>query len=289
MSIVKVFFWDVQHGNAIYIKTPNNRHIVIDLGVGSYFDNNEEFSPLEFIKYQMGVEQVDYVIITHPHLDHIDDIMNFDLLSPKILLRPKHLERENILKNTREQDKEKFNKYFEINNRYNVPIDENSYDYPYNPDNWGGMKIKTFSPSKCSQSNINNHSIVTIIKYADSKIVFLGDNESCSYNELLENDEFKRWVKDSDILLASHHGRESGYHNEFVSLVNPRLTIVSDGRFQDTSATSRYSKKSRGWEVYKKDGSKQKRYCLTTRQDGRIKVEFGFNDKNSFLYVETGK
>ena len=31
-----VIFWDVQHGHSTYIKTPNNRHIVIDLGTGDY-------------------------------------------------------------------------------------------------------------------------------------------------------------------------------------------------------------------------------------------------------------
>jgi len=288
MNKVKVFFWDVQHGNAVYINTPNNRHIVIDLGIGSYSEN-KEFSPLLYLKNVLKIKQLDYVIITHPHLDHIDDIMNFDLLNPKVFLRPKHLKRENILKNVREQDREKFEKYFEINDRYNVPVSESSNEYPYNPANWGGLKIKTFIPKNCSQSNINNHSIVTVIKYADIKIIFLGDNEKCSYNELLKYEEFKKWIRNSDILLAAHHGRNSGYHNEFMSLVNPRLTIISDGRFNDTSATEKYSKKSRGLKVYKRDGSSEHRYCLTTRKDGRIKVEFGYDGNNNFLYVETGK
>jgi len=43
-------FWDVQHGHATYVNSPNDRHIVIDLGTGSYQDFNEEFSPLIHLK-----------------------------------------------------------------------------------------------------------------------------------------------------------------------------------------------------------------------------------------------
>ncbi len=39
--------WDVQHGNAIYINTPNNKHIVINLGVGEYSGKNESFKKHE--------------------------------------------------------------------------------------------------------------------------------------------------------------------------------------------------------------------------------------------------
>ena len=171
MSETKVVFWDVQHGNAVYINTPNNRHIVIDLGIGSY-SAGQEFSPLKHLKYNYGINQLDYVVITHPHLDHIDDILNFDLLNPKVLLRPRHLKRENILKNVRQQDKKKFKKYFEIDERYNSPI-RNTYNDPKIAENWGGLKIKTFNPQNCSQSNINNHSIVVVIEYENTKVVFM--------------------------------------------------------------------------------------------------------------------
>jgi len=285
MTETQVVFWDVQHGNAVYINTPNNRHIVIDLGIGSY-SSGEEFSPLQHLKYTYNIDRLDYVIITHPHLDHIDDILNFDSLNPKTLSRPKHLSEESILKDIRLKDKEKFDKYFEICQRYNIPVSTTQNDSGI-VENWGGLSIQTYIPSHCSQSNINNHSIVTVIEFEGIKVVFLGDNEPCSYNELMQLAKFNKMVKDADILLASHHGRKSGYHNDFVSLVNPRITVVSDGRFCDTSATDRYSKKSRGWTVYKSDGSSSKRFCLTTRQDGVIVATFGRdNSGNPFLNIK---
>jgi beta-lactamase superfamily II metal-dependent hydrolase len=284
---VEIVFWDVQHGHATYIKTPNNKHIVIDLGIGDYSGKNTAFSPLRHLKENYGVQQLDYVIITHPHLDHIDDILNFDPLNPKVLARPKQITNAEVMKEEekvitiRNQDRPKFEKYCEINNRYNQPITVVTDD-PKNPDNLGGMKIVSFTPTTCSHNNFNNHSIVTVIEYAESKVVIPGDNEACSFDELMQSETFKAAVKNADILLAPHHGRENGYHNDFVNLVNPRLTIVSDGRFCDTSANGRYSQKSRGWKVYKGDGTSSERKCLTTNSDGEIFVSFGPSSEPSF-------
>ena len=294
-SQVEMVFWDVQHGHATYIKTPNNKHIVIDLGIGDYSGRNTSFSPLLHLKNNYGVQQLDYVIITHPHLDHIDDILNFDALKPKVLHRPKQItnaevmQEENDVITFRNQDKPKFEKYCDINDRYNQPIGGGTDD-PDNPDNFGAMKILSFTPTTCSHDNFNNHSIVTVVEYAGIKVVIPGDNEACSFEELMKRDTFKTAVKDADILLAPHHGRENGYNNDFVNLVNPRLTVVSDGRICDTSANGRYSQKSRGWTVFKGNGTSSERKCLTTNSDGEIYVSFGTSsDTNfkNFLHVRT--
>ena len=239
-SQVEMVFWDVQHGHSTYIKSPNNKHIVIDLGIGDYSGKNTEFSPLKHLKYNYGIQQLDYVIITHVHLDHIDDILNFDLLRPKVFHRPKQITNQEVMVGVRQQDKAKYEKYCEINDRYNHPIG-GGIDDPDNPDNFGAMKIISFTPTTCPHENFNNHSIVTVVEYANIKVVIPGDNQECSYNELMKRETFKTAIKDAYILLAPHHGRESGYNNDFVNLVNPCLTIVSDGRFCDTSANGRYS------------------------------------------------
>ena len=82
--------WNVQHGSAALIQTPNGQQIAIDLGAG------EGFSPLRHMKCQMGVNRLDKVVVTHPHMDHIEDVLNFDLLDPRILLRPNHLTADDI-------------------------------------------------------------------------------------------------------------------------------------------------------------------------------------------------
>lgn len=288
MSEALIIFWDVEHGHAAYLRSPNGRHIVIDLGTGS-FESGEEFSPLYHLKSQYKINQLDYVIITHPHVDHIDDILNFDSLNPKLLHRPKHLDKKPILDNASDTDKPKLEKYFEISERYNTSIPDTSPNSTKNPANWGGLNIKTFTPSKCAQSNINNHSVVTVFSFEGLKVLIPGDNEPPSWNELNDVDGFKDLTKDVDVLLASHHGRKSGFDNDTMKHFNPRITVVSDGAYTDTSASSRYSAISRGWMVYKKDGTSEKRFCLTTRDDGVITVKFGkVTNGNPFLNVKIG-
>lgn len=284
--ILEIIFWDVQHGNASYIKTPNGKHIVCDLGTGSYESGKKEFSPLLHLKKKYGVQQLDYVIITHPHKDHIDDILNFDKLSPRVLKRPKHLPKEEIMKQVREEDKALFEKYFEINKRYSSPV--SSQTDPELPANNGGVKIESFTPTTCSTSNINNHSIVTVLSYANSKVILTGDNEPPSWKELLGKTSFVNAIKGADILLAPHHGRDSGFHKELFDHFSPCLTIISDGRFCDTSATGRYDDVTKGWTVHHRSGGNEKRLCLTTRNDGYVVVKLGYDpNKKPFINVTT--
>lgn len=281
---VDIRFWDVRHGHATYIESPNGRDVVVDLGTGSYQDFKKDFSPLEHIQNRYNVRSVDYLVITHPHTDHIDDIMNFDDVSPRVLRRPRYLDRQDIIDGdeNREQKRKK-EEYINIDNRYTGRVKGKN---KISPSNYGGLDISTYSYTECSTSNINNHSVVVVLDYEGIKVVIPGDNENCSLNGLMGNNKFKREIKNSDLLLAPHHGREKGYNSDFVSQVNPRITVVSDGAYGNTSYTSAYSSQSRGWTVHKRSGGKEKRNVVTTRKDGVVSVSFGANkDGGNFMKV----
>jgi beta-lactamase superfamily II metal-dependent hydrolase len=117
--------WDVQHGHSTYVNMPNGRHMVIDLGIGSYGEN-VPFSPLLHLKNRYGVHQLDCVVITHPHRDHIDDIFNFDKLSPLALYRPQHLTAAQILDGNKKNDSAEVKEYLKISARYSAPIQPGS-------------------------------------------------------------------------------------------------------------------------------------------------------------------
>ena len=217
---------------------------------------------------------MDEVIITHPHLDHIDDILNFDLLSPRMMARPSHLTEDEIWSGNRNASIEvrnKIEKYCEINRWPSRQLGPG--ENPEIPANNGGVTIQRFHPNQCPTTNFNNHSVVTIISYGTVKILSPGDNEACSWEELLKMPDFKQAIADTNILIAAHHGRESGFHKDLFNYISPLITIVSDGRAQDTNASSRYSAVSKGWCVKKRSGGKEKRHCLTTRSDGHIGIE----------------
>jgi len=282
--MTEITIWDVQHGSAAYIKTPNGKHIVVDAGTGSY-ESGYNFKPLHHLRQRYGVKQINYAILTHPHKDHIEDIDNLILLEPMVLRRPKHLTRNDIITSqTRKTDIPFYEKYIDFSNGYSGDVSGTTED-PSDPKNFGGLSIQTFGATNCSTSNLNNHSIISVFSYATIKVIIAGDNESASYNELFQQWDFNNIIKDADVLVASHHGRESGFHSDFVKLVNPRLTVISDSSKKDTSAVDDYTKISRGWKVYsRKDNSSQDRKTVSTYHDGVINIKFGF-DNNPFLNI----
>ena len=66
----------------------------------------------------------------------------------------------------------------------------------------------------------------------------------------------------SDVLKASHHGRDTGYHQTAVKLIAPQLTIVSVGLKPDTDASNKYLQQT-GKRV------------PSTRYHGNIEVRIG--------------
>ncbi len=275
--------WDVQHGSAIYLKTPGGQHFVVDLGTGSY-GSQGTFSPLRYLKDRYGVARLDGVLITHPHRDHLDDIANFDGLSPRALSRPKHLTADEVRAGNRSEDQEIVERYLQVSNRYSDSLA--SSENPFEPQNNGGVRFDRFFPRSCSRDNLNNHSIVCVVSYARSKILIPGDNESCSWDELLAQPPFAAAIRETDILVAPHHGRDSGFCAPLFDAITPRLTIISDGRFCDTSATGRYDDVTQGWTVHKRSGGEEERKCVTTRNDGVVKVAFGTtSDEKRFIRV----
>jgi beta-lactamase superfamily II metal-dependent hydrolase len=275
-----VVVYDVQHGSAAYIQTPNGKHIMIDLGTGSLEDEDATFSPLLRLKKHWGVDCLDLVVITHPHRDHIDDIFNFERLTPRAILRPKHLSEEEIRAGNKRdgEEKRKIKKYLEINRRYSVPATPG--EKVRAPANNGGMTMRHFHPKKCARSNLNNHSIVTVLSYGGSKIVIPGDNENASWSELLEDSDFVEAIRGTDILVASHHGRESGFCGELFDHIEPSLVVVSDGPVTGTSFTGQYYTVTteKGWRVRSRSsGDYADRWVLTTRRDGHVVIRFGVN------------
>jgi competence protein ComEC len=279
---VKCIFWDVQHGSAATIITPNGEHIAVDLGTGSYH-GQREFSPLLHLKRNYGVSRLHALVVTHPHRDHLEDIANVGTLSPHILVHPGHLSDDEIRKGNRADDEAIITQYIDTRARFSRSIaPEESLT---NPANVGDVKINLFLPDKASRANLSNHSVVVVLNYAGSTLLLPGDNEPVSWKELLQQPGFVEAVKGTDVLVASHHGRDSGFCAELFEVISPKLVIVSDGRFSDTSATDRYSARASGWTVHRRSGPDTERRCLTTRADGAIVVEFGRNGSAPFIDV----
>jgi len=283
ITVLYLKVWDVQYGNAIYIKTPNSKHFVLDLGGGSLKKRDAVFSPLEYLKDKMKVDQLDEVIVTHPHGDHIRDITNFDLLNPRAFYRPGHLTEEDITAANRIEDRPLIDKYIEINNRYVEAV--NGSDSPLQTNNNGGANIEMFLATNSDRSNVNNHSVVTVISYAESKILISGDNEKESWQELLQQTGFKEAIKGTEVYFAAHHGMESGYCAALFEQIHPKIVIISNGRFTDDSCLERYSGVASGLMVHRLSAGDVEKKCLTTKHDGNIEIAVGWVKKGKKSYL----
>lgn len=275
---LKIIIHNVGHGHAVHAFTPNEQSIVIDLGC------SDNFSPLDWLRGE--TDTIDSLVITHPHGDHIDEIQKLEEFNVRQIWRPKWLSEDDVRKANKNSYSEKLDYYFDIsNNRFTHPI--KNEELVGNPDVSAGVTITKHASRDCGTSNINNHSGVVIFEYQGVRVVVPGDNEPPSWKALLEQNEFVDAVQGAHIFLASHHGRESGLHSDLFKTISPKLCVVSDGRVQDTDATSRYSAYASGWSVFSKsEGECKERYCLTTRTDGYVEIEIGQNDNGRpFLSV----
>jgi len=292
---LEVKIWDVRHGSSAVIKTPNNKMIVYDLGVGSDSSNDDTFSPISYLKSKYPNLYLDLIIISHPDKDHIYDLLNIDVPNDfRCWERPKSVDNEVELSYetaTSDFDKSIFKKYLDICNRYNktTPWERE----PYNPKNNGNVEMYTYFPKlDINSSQKNNHSIILVIKYQGYTLLLSGDNEKASWKWLIDNNPdyrgtlFLQAIKDTNVFLAPHHGRESGYSDELLSLLeeNLKIVLISDGPKGPTSVTEKYSRKTKGM-VTKKNSKLELRKVITTRNDGRIKLVI----ENNNLEISTLK
>ena len=268
---LKVKFYDVEHGSCTHIITPNGKHLLFDIG------SKNDSSICKYLrnKYFVNCTKPDALVITHPHLDHISDLENmyyYDIL-PSSLWRD---ERAFPLQVTRSDSQAQINLkncVNRMNNDYSGTIDESKN--PKNANNNGGVVFTRFMPTLTysEYSDLNNFSCITAVEYCGFKIILTGDNPAKKLLELLDITDFRRTITDATVLLAPHHGRDNEFCSDFVSVVNPRVTVFSDKPIvHETQAHSaqKYANATRGvsW-----NGDNRK--VFTTRNDGTIIFEFG--------------
>lgn len=265
-----VKFYDVEHGSCTHVITPNGKHLLYDIGSKT---NTSICGHLKGTYFRNG-GRPDMLTITHPHIDHISDLCNMYNygIKPGCLWRDKRAFPLNLLKSDGQAQIDLKNCANRMHNEYNSAIGAGS-----NPEDAavnGGVTIRRFTPSlvESEYADINNFSCVNVIEFGGFKVIITGDNPAAKLLEMLKGSAFKQAVADATVLLAPHHGRDGEYCADFVSVVNPLLTVFSDKPIvHDTQAYSaqNYANATRGvtWNG-------QNRKVFTTRSDGTITFKF---------------
>lgn len=197
-------FIDVGQGDANFIELPNGDTMLIDAG-----ESYESDTVIDYIE-NLGYTDIDYVIGTHPHTDHIgglaDVINTFNVTS---IYMPKAVSTSKTYENLLETIKDKGLSIHTGKAGVEVLSEDN-------------LSIEMLAPNAEKYSSMNNYSIVLKITYGNISFLYTGDAEALSEKEITADVE-------ADVLKVGHHGSDTSSSDDFLARVNPSYAIISVG------------------------------------------------------------
>lgn len=291
MNTLKIWFFDVGHGDSIYIELPNEAKMMIDCGgydswpskVLKYYNitknQNAALIPNVSEKYAL-----DLLVISHPHGDHIADIANihdeigFYMLGGSYRGFIDNISLESIDFKKRGQNAAM--RFKDIVTKYCGEYKKENDRTTSSPAIFNVLSNRFINYEE--NIDLNEISWLTAITFFDHKILFTGDITKEAVNKILDSTNaanFKAFVKGTSVIKIPHHGRENGCSKELFDLIGtkPLIGIVSDEALNEkNSGTSNI-----GWyssyisdKKVKINGEFQERKVLTTRKDKDIFMEF---------------
>ena len=203
-SNFEVVMFEVGEADCHLIKYPYNKNtILIDTGKNEYKIKNEVIPYLKSI----GIKKIDYLIITHGDEDHIGGsitlINNFQVKN--VVLNKgtfTDLEKE-LIKNL---------------NKKKIP-----YQINISKINLSNHTIYLLNNTK--YNNENDNSIITYFTYQKYKFLYMGDASITTEDNLLENYN----LNNISILKVGHHGSNTSSSKDFISQINPSISLISVG------------------------------------------------------------
>jgi competence protein ComEC len=228
--------------------------------------------PIEYLE-ENNIKSFFRFISTHAHMDHLRDFGKLNEtvdISNVWVVKNKFGSDKELDKESRQSDWDTYTK-FRDNDSNNTKETKESQTNVIRPmentleDTYAADGIKILSPNpelleKAEESKkVNVMSYVLLVQYGPHKIILGGDAEKPNWKYICN--QYGDLIKDVTILKASHHGRDTGFYEEAVKLMNPQYTIVSVGDTLKPSvdAIEKYQK-------YTKN-------LLTTRWKGNVVIE----------------
>ena len=203
-----VEFIDTGKSDSIFIKLPNGKTILVDGG----FANS--LPKIHDTLHKYNVRQLDYLIATHQHDDHIgsfSDILRiYDI---KGIYMPASPIENGKLTNLESEIEEKhiplhFSKHGDI------LIDESD------------IFLKIISPfPQDKYHEENDYSLVFYLIYKDTSFLFMGD--ATRKIEILLMKYYEQELKKADVIKLGHHGSDTSSSYNFLEKISPRYAVVT--------------------------------------------------------------
>ena len=211
----------------LFIYNKGNKRAVVMVDVGSY---NTSSHLIEVLKNN-GIDQIDYLLITHYHRDHIGAIDA--IIQNGIKIKTVYYNRVSGVVN-----RENWEDYTLFINILSKLIDEGAEIKEYS-DNWQlefdkSLKIKLIYKhdgisESIGKTSLNDTGVVFKFVFRKNLItsksfLITGDIGEKASRYIVENK--KELIKDIDILQVPHHGATPWAVDELYYLTNPDISLV---------------------------------------------------------------
>jgi len=203
-SGLKVHFIDVGQGDSIFVQT-KTKNILIDAG--------ERGSTIVNYLHNLGVTEIDLILSTHPHADHIGGLIEVlqsfpvkEVIDPGVPHTTKTFETYLTLIDEKEI------KFTEGRAGLSRTLEPEIY-------------MEILHPASPSETNLNDASLVTRIICGQIAFLLTGDIEIEAEKEILG----RKSTLGSTVLKIAHHGSRTSTSYAFLQAVNPEVAVIMAG------------------------------------------------------------
>lgn len=227
----EIHFINTDNSDSILIKGEKN--VLID---GA--DNDDEDFLVNYIKKE-GILELDYIIATHSHADHIGGLDSV----------VKNLDVNTVFVSNGSSDTKTYKDF--INALANkklfpsVPLEDTKFDLG------NGAYMQFFNTN--GGSDTNNQSLVTLYINGNDKFLFTGDADTETEDEILSK------LPDINVLKIGHHGSRTSSSEEFLDKTKPEyavITVGKDNKYGHPHKATMEKVRNRNIEVHRTDECK---------------------------------
>lgn len=220
-SKIEVTFIDVGQGDSTFINLFSKYYILIDTGpmdhVDLFFQEHYKKRGVKNFLKKNNIKKIDYLIITHPHIDHIGNL--YPIL--------KTMKVKNVLDVGIAYPSIYYNRCLELIEQKKINYKIVRKDYHFTLEN---VNFQVLHPDRIyynKKKNANLNSLVLKLTYKDIRFLFTGDITSEIEKILVTN---KLDLK-ANFLKAPHQGSEFSNSSLFLEAVQADAVIISSGKF----------------------------------------------------------
>jgi beta-lactamase superfamily II metal-dependent hydrolase len=201
-----VRFLDIGQGDSELIQLPEGGTILIDSG--------DRGKPTVDLLRQFGVREIELIIATHPHADHIGEMR--DVMRE---FKVKEFWDSGFTNNPTKTYTDMLGEIKKQGIKFAAPKRGETRQF-------GDVMLEVLNPDRnfIDNEDVNNASLVVRLTYGSKRFLFTGDAEVASWKDMIASEKDKLRA---DLLKAAHHGSSNGTTKAVLDAVQPSIFTIS--------------------------------------------------------------